>query len=79
MMKFWTIKQGPYESTDAYFTRFNSTLQTLEFSGGASCLYGKELDDNVNTSTDSKAEVAERVKAVCLLQRPDQARYSELL
>ena len=79
MMKFWTIKQGPYECTDAYFTRFNSTLQTLEFSGGASCLYSKELDDNFSTYTDSKAEVVERVKAMCLLQRSDQARYSELL
>ena len=82
MLKFWTIKQGQYESTDAFFTRFNSTYQTLEFAGGADSLFSDDLFESTGVPVDDKVEekaCAERVKAMCLIQRSDLNRYSELV
>ena len=82
MLKFWTIKQGQYESTDAFFTRFNSTYQTLEFAGGADSLFSNDLFESTGVPADDKVEekaCVERVKAMCLIQRSDLNRYSELV
>ena len=56
MLKFWTIKQGQYESTDAFFTRFNSTYQTLEFAGGADSLFSNDLFESTGVPADDKVE-----------------------
>ena len=72
MMNFWTIKQRPYESTDAFFTRFNSSHQTLEFSGGEDSLFSEDLVDSTSPATaDEQKACVERVKAMCLIQRSD--------
>ena len=62
------------------FTRFNSSHQTLEFSGGEDSLFSEDLVDSTSPATaDEQKACVERVKAKCLIQRSDPNRYSELV
>ena len=79
ILKFWSIKQGPHESIDTYFMHFNSTYQTLEFAGGRDTLWSDEFIDSLVVTLYDREKYGKRVKVMCLLQRSDPARYSELL
>jgi hypothetical protein len=75
-----TMKQGQYETNDAYRTRIDSNALTVELAGGrgALCSYtllGKSHDDA--TEEDTMQEI-ERFKAMIMIRRADQARFGEL-
>ena len=88
ILRFWNMRQKPEESTDAYFKRYNSLLQTLEFAGGSHIFYSDDLVDkdiqvgenpNRNPTKKEKEACEERVKAMCLMQRSDPNRFAPLL
>jgi hypothetical protein len=75
-----TMKQGPYESNNAYRTRLDSNALTVILAGGQGvlCSY-KLLNVSYENATETEIdEEMERFKAMIMIRRADHARFGDL-
>ena len=81
LLQFCNIKQQEFESNDAYRTRLDSTVLTLELAGGKHVLCSNELIVAAKKEKPTEAEIRveeEKLKAMLMIVRADPIRYSLL-
>ena len=71
-----SMKQGPLDTMEGYRTNFESSIKTMEMTGGE-CLFYPRL--KMSADDDEKKEMKESVKAMWFLMHSDKIRFGAII